>query len=142
MPKASRLRFKGNATPEDKVARVAAAAGPVVFVGDGINDLAAIVRADVGIAATDASPATIAIADVVIARGGVAAVRRAIVISRRARVIVRQNLVFSVVYNVAGLGLAVFGTVSPLVAASAMAASSLMVIANAARLGTLRQLQD
>lgn len=129
-------------TPEDKVARVAAAAGPVVFVGDGINDLAAIVRADVGIAATDASPATIAIADVVIARGGVAAVRRAIVISRRARVIVRQNLVFSVVYNVAGLGLAVFGTVSPLVAASAMAASSLMVIANAARLGTLRQLQD
>lgn len=120
--------------PEDKAALVAAGPGPTVFVGDGVNDLLAIVRADTGIAATDASTATIALADVVIARGGVAAVGHALIISRRARRILRQNLVFSVVYNVLALGLALFGAVPPVAAAVAMAASSLMVIANAARL--------
>ena len=57
-------------TPEDKAALVAAGPGPTIFVGDGINHLPAIVRAESGIAATDASTATIALADVVIARGG------------------------------------------------------------------------
>ncbi|SHM60927.1 Cu+-exporting ATPase [Paracoccus solventivorans] len=121
-------------TPEDKAALVEAGPGPTAFVGDGVNDTLAIVRADVGIAATDASAATIALADVVIARGGVAAVGKAIAISRKARRVLRQNLVFSVAYNVLALGLAAFGTVPPLAAAGAMAASSLMVIANAGRL--------
>ncbi|PVA10726.1 hypothetical protein DC366_07570 [Pelagivirga sediminicola] len=62
------------------------------------------------------------------------AVGDAIDISRMARRVLRQRLVFSVGYNVLALGLAVFGTVPPLAAAGAMAASSLMVIANAGRL--------
>ncbi|MBO1530255.1 cation-translocating P-type ATPase [Psychrobacter sp. F1192] len=121
-------------TPEDKAELVEAGAGPTAFVGDGVNDTLAIVRADVGIAASNASPATIALADVVIAKGGMTAVGEAIAISQKARRVLRQNLVFSVVYNVLALGLAVFGTVPPLAAAVAMAASSLMVITNAARL--------
>lgn len=121
-------------TPEDKATLVEAGPGPTAFVGDGVNDTLAIVRADVGIAATDASPATIALADVVIAKGGMTAVGEAIAISQKARRILRQNLVFSVTYNVLALGLAVGGTVPPLAAAGAMAASSLMVIANAGRL--------
>ncbi len=121
-------------SPEEKAKIVAAGPGPTVFVGDGVNDLLAIVRAQTGIAATDASAATIALADVVIARGGVAAVGRALTISKRARRVLRQNLGFAVVYNVTALGLAVFGAVPPVAAAAAMTASSLMVIANAARL--------
>ncbi|WP_417809666.1 heavy metal translocating P-type ATPase [Thioclava sp.] len=121
-------------TPEDKAALVAGSPDPTVFVGDGVNDLLAIVRAETGIAATDASAATIALADVVIARGGVVAVGDALAISRRARRVLRQNLAFSVFYNASALGLAVFGAVPPVAAAAAMTASSLMVIANAARL--------
>lgn len=121
-------------TPEDKGALVDAGPGPTAFVGDGVNDTLAIVRADVGIAATDASAATIALADVVIAKGGMTAVGDAIEISQKARRVLRQNLAFSVTYNVLALSLAVGGTVPPLAAAGAMAASSLMVIANAGRL--------
>ena len=121
-------------TPEGKAALVAAGPGPTAFVGDGVNDLLAIVGAETGVAATDASTATIALADVVIARGGVAAVGCALTLSRRARRVLRQNLVFAVVYNVSALALAMFGTVPPLAAAAAMTASSLMVIGNAARL--------
>lgn len=121
-------------TPEEKAELVDKGPGPTAFVGDGVNDTLAIVRADVGIAATNASPATIALADVVIAKGGMTAVGEAIAISQKARRVLRQNLVFSVTYNVLALGLAVFGTVPPLAAAAAMAASSLMVITNAARL--------
>lgn len=121
-------------TPEDKAVLVEAESGPTAFVGDGVNDTLAIVRADVGIAATNASPATIALADVVIAKGGMTAVGEAIAISQKARRVLRQNLAFSVTYNILALGLAVGGTVPPLAAAAAMAASSLMVIANAGRL--------
>lgn len=121
-------------TPEDKAALVEAGSGSTAFVGDGVNDTLAIVRADVGIAATDASPATIALADVVIAKGGMTAVGEAIAISQKARRVLRQNLAFSVTYNVLALGFAVGGTIPPLAAAAAMAASSLMVIANAGRL--------
>ncbi|KIQ97232.1 cation-translocating P-type ATPase [Lysobacter sp. A03] len=122
-------------TPEQKAELVAGGkAASTAFVGDGVNDMLAIVRADVGIAATDASPSTIALADVVIANGGMSAVAEAIDISRKARRVLRQNLVFSVGYNAVALTLAVFGTVPPLAAAVAMAASSIMVIGNAARL--------
>ena len=121
-------------TPEEKAKLVRASQGPTAFVGDGVNDTLAIARADVGIAATDASAATIALADVVIAKGGMSGVGRAVEISRKSRRVLRQNLVFSVFYNALALGLAVFGTVPPLAAAGAMAASSLMVIANAGRL--------
>lgn len=123
-------------TPEYKAELVEAGPGPTAFVGDGVNDTLAIVRADVGIAASDASPATIALADVVIAKGGMTAVGDAITISQKARRVLRQNLAFSVTYNVLALGLAVGGTIPPLAAAAAMAASSLMVIANAGRLRT------
>lgn len=121
-------------SPEEKAKLVQKRVGTTVFVGDGVNDMLAITQADVGIAATNASPVTIALADVVIARGGLSAVVDAIAISRKARRVLRQNLVFSVTYNALALGLAVSGTVPPLAAAGAMAASSLMVITNASRL--------
>jgi len=121
-------------TPEDKVALVRRLPGPVGFVGDGLNDAAALVAADVGIAASDASAATVGIADIVIAAGGLAKVARARAIACRARRGLRQNLALSVIYNLAALSLAAAGTVPPAAAAIAMGASSLTVVLNAGRL--------
>lgn len=120
--------------PQDKEAIVRAAQGPVVFVGDGVNDALALAAADCGIAVRGASTTAVATAGVVIASGGIDTVVLAWRHARRTLAVVRQNLVFSVVYNVAILGLAAAGAVPPAAAAAAMLASSLSVIANAARM--------
>jgi Cu2+-exporting ATPase/Cu+-exporting ATPase len=128
------VHIQAGCTPEGKADIVAEARKPVVFVGDGINDALALAGADCGIAVQGASTAAVATAGVVIASGGLAGVAAAWRHARRTVAIVRQNLVFSMVYNAAVLGLAAFGTIPPVAAAAAMLASSISVVANAARL--------
>jgi heavy metal translocating P-type ATPase len=120
--------------PQVKADIVAGVRKPVVFVGDGINDALALAGADCGIAVQGASTAAVATAGVVIASGGLAGVAAAWRHARRTDGIVRQNLVFSMAYNAAVLGLAAVGTIPPVAAAGAMLASSISVVANAARL--------
>ncbi len=122
-------------TPERKAGIVEAAGKPAVFVGDGINDALALAGADCGISVQGASTAAVATAGVVIASGGVYQVVAAWRHARRTVRIVRQNLVFSMAYNVLVLGLSSTGTVPPVAAAFAMLGSSLSVILNSARLG-------
>lgn len=129
-----RDRVRAGCLPEDKVAALDAAPGPTVFVGDGVNDSLALAAADCGIAVQDASSAAMASAGVVITRGGLAAVVCAWTQSRRTLRIVRQNLVFSIVYNGGVLAFAAGGMVPPVAAAIAMLCSSLSVVANSARL--------
>lgn len=133
-------RIHAGCTPEEKVAVASGARGPVVFVGDGVNDALALAAADCGIAVQGASPAAVATAGVVIASGGLHSVVRAWRHARRTLRIVRQNLAFSMVYNVAVLGLAATGTIPPVAAAGAMLASSVSVIANASRLARWRDM--
>jgi P-type Cu2+ transporter len=120
---------RGGASPEEKLAVIEAAARhePVVMVGDGVNDAAAIARATVGIAVRGGAEASLAAADVYLAAGLPALVPLMRGADRTLRVI-RRNIGFSLVYNVAGAVLAVTGIINPLIAAVLMPVSSLTVV--------------
>ena len=128
-------RVHTGCSPERKVEIVESAGRPAVFVGDGVNDALALAGADCGISVQGASTAAVATAGVVIASGGVDQVVAAWRHARRTVGIVRQNLVFSMVYNVLVLALSSTGMVLPVAAAFAMLGSSLSVVLNTSRLG-------
>ena len=132
-------------TPPDEkyqaVASLRKAYGPVAFIGDGINDAAALAEADVGIAMGSGSDIALESADVVLMRDDPAAVSTALGLSRATLNNIRQNLVWAFGYNAlliplaAGVFTPAFGwSLSPIFAAAAMAASSVCVLSNALRL--------
>jgi Cu+-exporting ATPase len=125
------------ATPESKCEFVRALPPGAVMVGDGINDAAALVEADLGIAMASGTNIAIESADVVIPGDHVLAVPQTLHIARETLTTIKQNLFFAFFYNavaipVAALGL--LGTTGPLFAAAAMGLSDLTVIGNAIRL--------
>ncbi len=129
--------------PEGKVdaVRTLKEAGPVAFVGDGINDAPALAEADIGIAIGTGTDIAVEAADVVLASGDPAGVVNAVAISRATLRNIRQNLVWAFGYNVllipvaAGLLYPSLGLLlSPMLAAGAMALSSVAVLSNALRL--------
>lgn len=125
----------------DALARLRERHGPVVFVGDGINDAPALAAADIGVAVGDGTTVAIESADIVLVGGQLKALADAIALSRAAMRNIGQNLIWAFGYNIALIPVAAgvfhpaFGwTLSPILAAGAMAFSSIFVVLNALRL--------
>jgi Cu2+-exporting ATPase len=126
----------GGLSPEDKLAFVRRAdlARPVVMVGDGVNDLAALAAADVGVAVRNGSQASHHVADVCLAARGLRPLERFVTGARSTMRAIRVNLGISIAYNAFGGALAFFGLVNPLVAAIIMPISGLTVLVLAMRI--------
>ena len=121
------------ASPEEKRATVerSRTEGTVIMIGDGVNDAAAIASASVGVAVHGGAEAAIATADVYMTKAGLQPVVQLVDGAQRTMRVIRRNIAFSLLYNVAGIGLAVSGTINPVIAAIMMPLSSLTVVAGA-----------
>ena len=125
------------ATPLEKreiVTRLQARGRRVIFVGDGLNDAPALTQSEVGAAMGRGADVTLESADVVLVRDDLALIPELVRRSRRAYAVIRQNVFWAFFYNAVAIPVAMAGLLHPIVAAGAMASSSLFVVANSLRL--------
>jgi len=126
-----------HAMPETKleiVERMKSEGHTVLMIGDGINDAAALTAANLSMAMGTGTDTAINSADITLMNTGLGSVISALKLSKKTLKIIRLNMGWALIYNVIGIPIAAAGLLSPLYAAAAMAASSVLVVTNSLRI--------
>ena len=138
-------KFFANSSPAAKLALVTESQNEghfVAMIGDGINDAAALAKAHLSLAMGTGADVAASAADIVLLRSTMAAAVDAIELSRATMRTIKINLFWAFAYNVAAIPLAMFGLLGPVIAAAAMAFSSVFVVTNSLRLRSFKSISS